>query len=326
MRAVRPAQRPRRDRHPLTLVIVPRVGSLLDSAPSALRVITMPGRVFLLVLIAAACGDPRAPARPSAGGVAEQVQARLPGRTVRMDSAHAIAGLPFAYARFTYAPAQGDAAYGSGIVVWRPAASSSTWVHSQDGDFPPHTITWRDLNADSIPDLLFLSGEEDVFATRVFVWADTAGPADSGTLVPVFRSDDAYVTLVDLDADGAPELIDPARPMIELATDGACPGLLVPAEIQSSEDSVYDHAGAAYADANFTWGSDPARGTLYIDAPVRILQLEGTAARDVTARFPEHLRWRIAVLEALPPQEEACRPMLAQTLAYLRQRLREGGG
>jgi len=191
-------------------------------------------------------------------------------------------------------------------------------VYFVDGDFPPHSIAWRDLSGDSIPDLFFLAGEEDVFRTTALVWRDGPSVPNESLLVPVYSDSASYAMLADLDGDGLPELIAAGEPGDGDAEN--CDYVVLPATLEKSVEQEYTRLATPYAEANFSLnGSGNERFMLHLLHPVRIFSLRGGVRTDVTRRFGAHLRWRIQILEQLRPSvSPACTPTLEALLVYLR--------
>jgi hypothetical protein len=246
---------------------------------------------------------------------------QLPRRRLEtIDSAGAIPGRPFSVRLFHYAARQDKWPYGTGISLWREAAATPAWVYFLDGDFPPHSITWRDLSGDGISDLFFLTGEEDVFGTVALVSRDGPGVPDDSLLVPIYSDSNSYALLADLDGDGLPELIASGEPGDRDAEAIGCDDVVLPPALAKSVEQEYTRLATPYREANFSLnGSGNERFMLHLLHPIRIFSLRGGVRTDVTRRFGTHLRWRIEILEQLRPNvSPECKPTLEALLVYLR--------
>lgn len=274
-----------------------------------------------LFSLAAACAEPaKAPQSQPAAGVSATSAATWPllprRRLVTLDSARPIPGRAFSVRIFHYAAQQGNWPYGTGISVWRDGASTPAWLYFVDGDFPPHTLVWRDLSGDSVPDLFFLAGEENEFRTTALVWRQSDEATSDSLLVPIYSDSTSYAMLADLDGDALPELVasgdgdeDPEN----------CTGVVVPAPISKAIQAEYTRVAAPYGAANFTYGmSGTEASTMHLFHPVKIFTLRNGVQTEVTRRLDAHIRWRINVLEQLRPSvSPECQSTIDDLLGYM---------
>ncbi|HEX2081339.1 MAG TPA: VCBS repeat-containing protein [Longimicrobium sp.] len=285
-----------------------------------------------LFVVGTACsGEDRAPdqtartvaaesrTHPDSAAVAA-VGERYAGATVALVEAAAVPGTAYRSGILSYHTPGRDDAYGYTAALWTAEDGRVLWTHDHRGDFRPHELVWLDVDADRDPDLFFTSGEEDVFQTYLFAnRAGGSGAADSA-LSLAYRSGNDYTTLLDLDGDGAPELIDSGHAGEQHVETPACEEAPMPDAVKQAAAQEYARRVASFDRANFKYGMDAfAPLTLHLLDPVRILQVRDGQVRDATRGFAEHLRWRIGVLEQYRALADAgCRAHLDGVIRHLR--------
>lgn len=272
-------------------------------------------------LVAPASVSPATVATAAADSAAmAAVRARYRGARLQAAVAEPVPGTNDRAALFRYdTPADADA-YGAIIAVWAADSGRLVWTREHRGDFPPHRLVWRDADRDGHTDLFFTAGEENVLETYLFTRrAGEDASADSFT--QAYYNGSGYTTLLDLDGDGAPELIQPPAGMDEqFGAPDACQPPHPPA-VRRGASQEYARLAGAFDPANVRGfeREDFAVWTLYLHAPIRILQLRDGKVRDATRDFPQHLRWRAGLLEqhrAVASKE--CRAAIDVTLRHLR--------
>lgn len=301
--------------------------------------------IFALALIVA-CGRsdrPQEGGTPSASGGGSAAASSTPSRdtSAAADSALLAAlvdrlpDLEFSYLRRLDAPPSGGRlisvnyqtpgkSWPFGVVLaFADSGDAITWDYRVDGDYSPHTVSWLDANGDGQADLFFLNGEEDYFATTLFVRAPRGS---TPAFVRAFRDSIQYRTVLDLDHDGRPEFLGGAFLVDSTAMgdDSPCDGVQRPEWVADSAQRRYRAAELSGFSGNFTYGFVGAYSfMMHWREPLQILRIEGTRPVDVTREFPDEVRWRLLavdeMLAAAPPS--ACRRQLERVATHLRQQL-----
>jgi hypothetical protein len=261
-----------------------------------------------------------AAARGDSAGVAA-VRAMYPGARLQTTRAVPVPGTEHRAASFRY-DTPGDAdAYGAIIAVWTADTGRLVWTRDHRGDFPPHRLVWLDADRDGRTDLFFTAGEENVLETYLFTHrADEDASADS-LFAQAYYNGGGYTTLLDLDGDGAPELIQPPDQTEEEFGEPVACQPPHPAAVREGARQAYARLAGRFDPANVRWfqRDDFAVWTLYLHEPIRILQLRDGGVRDATRDFPGHLRWRAALLEQhRAAASEECRAEIDAVLRHLR--------
>lgn len=283
----------------------------------------------LLVSLAAACGDARGPqqaaasaAHPDSAAVAEVGRRFGEARVAWDDTAAAVPGTAWRSGILRYDTPGDSTRYGSVVALWNAEDGRVVWTHDHPGDFAPHRLVWTDADADRQPDLFFTAGHEDVFETYLFRNRIGGGTAADSAFAMAYRSDTQYTTLLDLDGDGAPELIEGGYPKdLEADDDDPCAETPLPAEVHAAAEQEYARRVGAFDAANFRYGLGPGEFepiTLHLMVPIRILQIRDGAPHDATRDFPGHLRWRADLLRQYRASADAsCRAHLDGLIRYL---------
>lgn len=198
----------------------------------------------------------------------------------------------------TYARPAGDWPYGHAIVLWREGGDSvaALWFRLFPGT-APHALHWRDFDGDGREDLFFTAGFEDLEQTYLFLERMTEAEGTPGAMHLAFSDDADYATVVDLDGDGRPEILDPLEPDAPYGSASEC----------RLSEAGRDEGAARYRALASGFAPLNRYRTLYPLRPVRILRLERAetgiaySLEDVTDRYPEHLRWRRRLWSATEP-------------------------
>jgi len=230
-----------------------------------------------------------------------------------------VPGLDARVSRFFYQDGGDDAwPRGNMYVLWRGVLgrrAEGLWTHPVPGDFPPHDLHWVDLDGDGALDLFYTAGMDQVETTRVYL-NRIAKPGGS-PFVEAFRDDSDYAVLVDLDADARPELLDPGEP--DFGTERP----LWAYRCGLSPDARRD-AQARFGELTDPWTAMARYETLYPLRRVRVLGLRPADGEpsfrleEVTDRFPDHLRWRLGLLDRVEVSGEECEAMIDGLRTWLR--------
>ena len=230
---------------------------------------------------------------------------------------------PYRTLWFTYQMRGQEWPYGSGFALWLDIDGDRAprWWYLHRGDSGPGQIFWADLNDDRRSDIYFLAGEEDVYSTYLFVNRGDASAFTDSAFTLAYSSENDYSTLVDLDADGTPEIIDSGHPGDQhVDFPPGCDILEIPPDVRDDAAREYRRIVGAFGGANFDYGrSGSELEMLHLLDPVRILRARGAGVEDVTRDFPDHLRWRAGLLERLRGAGggEACRRAIEEVLGRM---------
>lgn len=251
----------------------------------------------------------------------EALRARYAGRRLGHTRAEAVPGTRLRATSVPYETPGREDGYGEIVALWSAEDGKLVWAHEHPGDFPPGGLIWLDADRDGETDLFFIAGEEDVFETYLFVnRTHRDPPSPDSAFVLAYRSGNDYTTLLDLDGDGAPELIDSGHSGDEHVDVEACIDQPPPAAFLAEAQREYARRVGTFDAANFKYGhADFAPWTLHLLDPVRILQLRDGRVQDVTTAFGEHVRWRIGVLQGYRDASSGeCRAHIDRILTHLR--------
>ncbi|HST60856.1 MAG TPA: VCBS repeat-containing protein [Longimicrobium sp.] len=251
----------------------------------------------------------------------DAVRARYPGVQLRAAQAEPVPGTDHRAASIRY-DTPGDAdAYGAIIAVWGADTGRLVWTREHRGDFPPNRLVWLDADRDGRTDLFFTAGDEDVLLTYLFTRRAGENASADSAFTLAYYNGGGFTTLLDLDGDGAPELIQPPdNTDEEFGAPDPCQPPHPPA-VRQGASQEYARLAGPFDPANVRWfeREDFAAWTLYLHQPIRILQLRDGKVRDATDDFPQHLRWRAGLLEQhRAVANEECRAAIDATLRHLR--------
>ena len=212
-------------------------------------------------------------------------------------------------------------------VVWVVSDSTGRvrWVSRHESEYVPHTMLWRDLSGDGLGDVIALSGQEETFESRVFLQRRPDPARGDSTLFRLAYEDTSqYATLVDLDGDGRPEVLDPVDFTRAPEDDAAECSVEISDAVTREARGEYERIGRPWHAANFTYGiPDFAVSTLMLLLPLRIVQFDADSAIDATSRFPDHVRWRLRLLEQVrDATPDACRAPVDSVVTYWRRLIR----
>lgn len=282
----------------------------------------------LAIIAAAACGTAGSGERESAdrsaaadSAAVRAVRARYPRAQVRSPEVVAVPGTAYRSGMLWFETPGDDRAYGTVVAVWTADEGRLLWTHEHSGDNRPHRLVWLDADADGRSDLFFTSGEETSYETYLFTNRTGSSAAPDSAFALAYRSGNGYTTLLDLDGDGAPELIDSGHAGDEHVETPECSESPAPAGVKQSAAREYARHVASFDAANHKYGFDEfAHWTLHLLERVKILQIREGKLRDSTRAFPEHLLWRVGVLETWRASATpACRARLDRIIHHLRR-------
>ena len=251
----------------------------------------------------------------------DRIRALLPGLTIHLEDAAAHDSEPYGVSRFSYSSAPRDEwPYGTGFAIWVRASGEVIWVYLHHGDFPPHAVRWADFDGDSLPDLFFHAGFEDVFTTHVYVNRVSSSTFALSQFAQAYENDDVYAVVTDIDSNGQPELLVPEPYLPE---DDPCADAFREYALGSREwREELSRITGRFSDFNFFSGSSPQEtDVLELFSKVRIVSFGRPPARE---SVHAHLKLRSAMLvKAIPFLPEPCGLRAAQTAEHVAKLLTE---
>lgn len=259
---------------------------------------------------------------PLTASVVDQLRTRLGDATYHLRHGDTVPSSSLRWAIY-HQTRPGDA-YARVVWVVSDSTGRIRWV-AHETEYVPHTMLWRDLSGDGLGDVIALSGQEEIFESRVFLQRKP-DPArgDSALFRLAYEDTSQYAALVDLDDNGRPELLDPVDFTRAPEDDATECSVEISDTVKREARDEYERIGRSYHAANFTYGiPDFAVSTLMLLHPLRILQFEADSAVDATSRFSDHARWRLRLLEQVrDATPEACRAPVDSVVAYWRRLIR----
>jgi hypothetical protein len=232
----------------------------------------------------------------------QEVSNHLPGLAISNHRHVDVTGGSFRLTRFEYQTARvNNKPYGTGLAFWSLESGALTWLYLHSGDFPPHSMHWADFDGDGRDDLFFLSGLDDVTETHILLNRVAVDGFAITNFGPGLAFRDAYAIVLDLDADGLPELLLPDKG----------PPMLEESEATTLTSWVNKHDGVTVKAAEQEYHrligrfDELNRGSsalhkLYLFDKIRIITLhEKTAAFE--KRLAAHIEWRKEMLQRLRP-------------------------
>ena len=254
------------------------------------------------------------------GGWGQELTELLPGLSVRpvaTDSG------PYVVDRFEFESQKHAWPYGTGLGI-RSSSGHVLWLLLHPGDYPPHQVHWADFDADGQQDAFFNAGFEEVFETHIYLNRIASDRFAVSNFATGFVDATVYAVVVDMDADGFPELLLPEA-QTDRPEDQLNCTYYEDTAIRREAAAEYERLAGQFDALNFRYGVDTFPVfALQLDEKIRLFRLYGDA-RWVTHAFPEHLRWRIGMLRRMragqPPE---CAARLDSTIEYLMEALRSG--
>ena len=256
----------------------------------------------------------------------DQVASLLPGlRIAWLDSTRADSG-PYGLLHFAYTSEGSDWPHGRGLAIWDRTSAAPVWIYQHHGDFGPHTFEWGDFDGDGRQDLFLLAGFEDVFQTSIYLNRIASSQFGLSNFAIGYRNDDVYTPVLDFDGDSLPELL-----ITEPQGDAdnidilRCRGILGFDDLAAEIAAEYARLVGTFDRFNYRYGMSNYAGiNMSITDRIRILQLH-PRRRWVTREFPEHLRWRLDVLDRFRNRLAApCLAPVDSTRSYLMSLLGRG--
>ena len=282
---------------------------------AALALVLLSGCERIAAEVATRQGAPAASSatRLTRADVERELARRLPHLVLSFPEADSTEPpAPYRMLRFTYEAAgprrPGVRGNGHGLALWRSRDFLPLWYLVKPGDHPPHTLFWTDANRDGRVDLYVLAGVGDVRSTFVYVDRGARAAFTDSAFALAYTNTSGYASLVDLDADGTPEIIDSRHRGGSLASLPGCADQEVPRRLHGPVAREYRRIAGEFDDANYKFGmtedelettearAEHALQALRLLHPVKIVTVHGARSVDLTPEFPDHLRWRLTIL------------------------------
>ncbi len=191
--------------------------------------------------------------------------------------------------------------YGNGLVISKKTNGKETliWKYFVDGDFPPHTLNWININADKQKDLFLLIGMEDVFVTKIFINNIKEGQGINKNFTKVYENNECYATLIDIENNNTPELIVANHDFTSFQ---------IPDSLRTEIDNEYDRIVGAFNNVNsgYNMPNDyKKQHNLFLTEKYQILRFKNDTFIDATKEYVKHLNWRREILEKVKIQEDS---------------------
>lgn len=164
------------------------------------------------------------------------------------------------------------------------------------GDLTAHTFHWLDFDQDGDFDVYTYSGEEEIFKTELLLNTTTG-------FTSVYTNHYAYCPLIDINADGKPEILS--------HDSAAFAGIHSELDLQLSKDqekaiqTEYDNIVGDFNPYNYDYNL-PDHYKLFslnLTASTRILTIENDSIKDLSKNYPQYFCWRTGILNKIPPAE-----------------------
>lgn len=184
------------------------------------------------------------------------------------------------------------------------------------GDNPPQSLAFIDVDRDGATDVVILAGLDDVSTTSVY--RNVSGDGGNRRLFQrVFHAPDRYATLLELDGDGRPELLDPmdggttripleAQPCLHEPLSAELLQIVQGDYARYSGDYLQFHArhGEIEREERGYLVATNAIANLFLLHRFRILSWDGRTFSDRTDEFPHFLAKRLEFLEKLAEENK----------------------
>ena len=188
------------------------------------------------------------------------------------------------------------------IPLWILDVSDISWAM--------HDPIFVDLNTDDKIDLFMTCGHEEYLETFIYINNIDSMKFSEDNFVLGYNKKNEYLTIVDINEDKNPEIIDVIEPRDE-HNDGAlevlsCDLLEIPdTTIIMDLNAECERVFSIYSNLEILADIDiPDYSHYYLlrlFSEVRIITFEGSEVKDITGSFENHMKWRINILERLKP-------------------------
>jgi hypothetical protein len=185
-----------------------------------------------------------------------------------------------------------------GYAIWQDIKNTFNllWLQLDSSDYPPHTFSCVDFNSDNKMDLLLLAGEDEEFYTRVFInYSKEYYSHDNFVLK--YYNDYVYSSILDIDQDGKPEILDSG--INPIYRDSSI--FYLTSEQEKELSNIYDSMTQSNNFNNFTYGVPGSYKiyNMFLEDEIVIYQFINNNFIDNTRLFKDHIIWRIKFLTDL---------------------------
>jgi hypothetical protein len=199
------------------------------------------------------------------------------------------------------------------------------WYYLCDGDFPIHEPDWIDFNQDGRKDLFFFIGFEDVFQTHIFISNINGNSYSPDNFISLYENKNDYSLVVDLDADGIPEILDSGYQEEDHYGKNPC-HFSEPAYAPDFRQSLKDEFTKICLKSKvgfFQYGSEDLYSDLFIFDPIIIYRFTKNRLTDVTGKYAKHLKWRIKILRKYYKNtDQNCKEIITNLIRYLKHKIK----
>lgn len=202
---------------------------------------------------------------------------------------------------------------GSGTIIINPELKFNQLVWSNMdlvSDFPPHTFYFIDFNGDGEKDLIQYSGFEDVFDTEIFINRTKGNNRE--LFRSVFRNDINYSSIIDLDHDGSPEIIN----VIDQVGWSPTPGYNIPQSTIALIEKEYDRIIGQYDQFTFRYGMPKVYKQFAVNLmdDIEILKISGDSIINVSSQFPSHFDFRLKALSTIKVESDEMKSWISKLI------------
>lgn len=226
--------------------------------------------------------------------------------------------------------------YGTGIEISHPSRSTPVWFTTINGDFPPHTLRLIDLNLDGNLDIFYHVGFEDVYSTYVYTANFDhilSAEYSEENFQPAYRNENDYTVLINLEDNSIqPLILDSGYEGTDKRSGTACFEYHSYVAITQDEQLTINDSLKQEIISKYLKMVEPfdksvievnnqevyALSNTFILDPIKILKITHNTYADVTANYPDYIRWRIRLLEEIRKESsQNCEQYIDRTIVHL---------
>lgn len=206
---------------------------------------------------------------------------------------------------------------GRTLVVWSPNSTEPAWALKQVTDFGIHNVRWADFDGDGELDLLAMAGEEEYYQTELFLWRGKPMPTQPSSplafnpkaMVRVYKSENSYATMLDVDNDGVAEILDNGM-RGDVASYSLCSQgedvFNVPKKLEMEAKTQYLKLAGRFAKDNLMYDEESGYSisSLELLSPFRLLRFDRQGKPYEVSLPIDHLQWRTQFLQNISKLNE----------------------